>query len=76
MRGPASAVLLAVLAVSPLLAQASDPALWPEPQRAFWQDGPALLLTAEQRGELLGLDEAARERLIREFLDRDPIPET
>lgn len=76
MRGAASAVLLAVVAVSPILAQTPDPVLWPEPQRAFFQDGPAFLLTPEQRAELLTLDEAGRERLIRAFLDRDPIPET
>ncbi|HVG10718.1 MAG TPA: VWA domain-containing protein [Thermoanaerobaculia bacterium] len=45
---------------------------WPEPQRAFFQDGPGLLLTLEQRTELLALDEAGRERWIREFLERDP----
>ncbi len=54
----------------------SDPALWPEAQRAFFQDGPALLLTPEQREIVAGLDEAGREASIREFLDRDPIPET
>lgn len=68
---------LAVLSALPVLSQApSDPALWPETQRAFLQDGPALLLTPEARRELLSADEAGRERLIREFLDRDPIPET
>jgi Ca-activated chloride channel family protein len=54
----------------------SDPTLWPEPQRAFFQDGPGLLLSPEERSEILGLDEAGRERLIREFLDRDPLPDT
>jgi len=54
----------------------SDPALWPEDQRAFFQDGPALLLTREQREELLGMDAAARESWISAFLDRDPFPET
>jgi len=54
----------------------SDPTLWPEPQRAFFQDGPGLLLSAEEREELLGLDEAGRERFIRDFVDRDPVPET
>jgi hypothetical protein len=54
----------------------SDPTLWPEPQRAFFQDGPGLLLSDEERSEILGVDEAGRERLIREVLDRDPVPET
>jgi len=26
--------------------QENDPTLWPEPERAFFQDGPGLLLTA------------------------------
>jgi hypothetical protein len=38
----ATALLLAL----PALAAEPDPLLWPEAQRAFWQDGPALLLTA------------------------------
>jgi Ca-activated chloride channel homolog len=78
-RSPASAVFLFVVlfAAAPVSSQnAPDPALWPEPQRSFFQDGPAILLTPEQRLELLEADEAGRERLIREFLDRDPIPET
>ena len=78
-RGAHSApyVLLLLLAL-PVLAQtpASDPTLWPEPQRAFFQDGPGLLLSPEQRETLVGLDEAGRERFIREFLGRDPVPET
>src|SRR5688500_6617771 len=53
-------------------AQSDDPLKWPEPQRAFFQDGPGLLLTPEQRAELIALDEAGRERWIREFLERDP----
>ena len=54
----------------------ADPLTWSEAQRAFWQDGPGLLLTREQRAEFLGLEGAGRERFIQEFLDRDPIPET
>jgi Ca-activated chloride channel family protein len=81
-RGPHSpgriGLSLLLLAL-PALAQSpspSDPTLWPEPQRAFFQDGPGLLLPPEQRQALAALDEAGRERFIREFLDRDPIPET
>src|SRR5215208_5391313 len=55
---------------------AADPMLWPEPQRAFFQDGPGLLMPAEQRRQLAAGDEAARERAIREFLGRDPLPAT
>ncbi len=46
----------------------SDPLLWPESQRSFWQDGPALLLTAEQRSRFLTADEAGREAVMRELL--------
>jgi VWFA-related protein len=56
--------------------QENDPTLWPEPERAFLQDGPGLLLTAEQRTELRGFNPEARARWIKEFLDRDPVPGT
>lgn len=56
--------------------QDNDATLWPEPQRAFFQDGPGLLLTPEQRTELRGLTPEARARWIQQFLDRDPIPGT
>jgi Ca-activated chloride channel homolog len=71
-------LLLFYALASPGFAQTpgTDPTLWPEPQRAFFQDGPGLLLSPEQRDEMLGLDEAGRGRLIQEILDRDPIPET
>jgi VWFA-related protein len=49
---------------------------WPEPERAFFQDGPGLLLTPEQRLELRSISDEARAQRIQEFLDRDPIPET
>ena len=65
---------IALLAAGPILA-AEDPILWPEPQRAFLQDGPGLLLTPEQEAELLALDEAGRDAFIERFL-ADPIPET
>lgn len=61
-------------------ARSSDPAAevltWPEPQRAFLQDGPGLLLTREQRQQLLAMPAEERERFIQEFLDRDPVPDT
>jgi VWFA-related protein len=56
-------------------ARADDPVLWPEHQRAFFQDGPALLLDAAARRELTALGPGARDRFIADFL-RDPIPET
>lgn len=57
---------VALLIAVPVLAE--DPVLWPEPQRAFLQDGPGLLLTPEQREELLSLDEAGRGAFIERFL--------
>ncbi len=56
--------------------QENDSSLWPEAERAFLQDGPALLLTPEQRTELRGLSQEARALWIKEFLAKDPVPET
>ncbi|MES1242107.1 MAG: VWA domain-containing protein [Acidobacteriota bacterium] len=75
---------LSVLAPGALLSQAGKPAAdpeaavlaWPEPQRAFYQDGPGLLLPREQRQQLLAMSEDERGRFIQEFLGRDPVPET
>ena len=50
--------------------------LWPEHQRAFIQDGPSLLLSEEQVESLMAADSEERDRLINEFYDQDPIPET
>ena len=49
---------------------------WPEEQRAFVQDGPALLLSAEARRELASADWEGRQRLIDAFLARDVVPAT
>ena len=56
--------------------QENDPALWSERERSFFQDGPGLLLSAEQRTELRGFNPEARAAWIREFLAKDPVPET
>jgi VWFA-related protein len=56
--------------------QGVEPTLWPEADRSFLQDGPALLLKPEQREELRALEPEARTRWIEEFLDTDPLPET
>ncbi|HKI05015.1 MAG TPA: VWA domain-containing protein [Thermoanaerobaculia bacterium] len=72
-------LLAAILPLSPLGAQGledNDPTLWPEPERAFYQDGPGLLLSPEQRTALRGFNPEARARWIQELLDKDPIPET
>jgi Ca-activated chloride channel family protein len=74
------AVWLALFLLAlPALAQApdpTDPLLWPEPQRAFLQDGPGLLLTPDQRDRFLAMDETGREAFVRDFLAADPLPET
>lgn len=53
----------------------AEPVLWPEHQRAFFQDGPGLLVSDSARRGLLTMDEASRERFIASFL-ADPLPET
>jgi VWFA-related protein len=68
-------VFLLIVAAGSGRADSPDPVLWPEAQRAFLQDGPGLLLTAQQRRELLALDEAGRDSFLERFL-ADPIPET
>jgi Ca-activated chloride channel family protein len=65
----ASLVLLA--AAVPAAAVENDPLLWPEEQRAFWQDGSALLLTREQRAAFPALDEAGRSAFIHDFLTEE-----
>ncbi len=72
----AALVLAAALAAAAPGPDQPDPVLWPEEQRAFLQDGPGLLLPESQRESLLALDEAGREAFIRDFLGRDPLPET
>ncbi|HEY3568336.1 MAG TPA: VWA domain-containing protein [Thermoanaerobaculia bacterium] len=72
-------LLLALLPLVLLHAQGlqeNDPTLWPEPDRAFFQDGPGLLLTPEQRTELRGFNPEARSRWIQDFLGHDPNPAT
>ncbi len=56
----------------PAPAAQDDPVQWPEPQRAFFQDGPQLLLGDEQRTALSHMDVGARQRWIDEFLARAP----
>ena len=67
-----ASVLLLCAAVPAGAAAAAgiDPLLWPEEQRSFWQDGPALLLTEEQRAAFLVLDEPGRAAFLRDFLGR------
>ena len=69
-----AATSAAPAAVPPAPAAADDPVLWPEPQRAFFQDGPQLLLSDDQRTALTHMDVGARQRWIDEFLARPPLP--
>lgn len=76
-------VALALLVLSPLSASGLPPAppeldasLWPESQRAFFQDGPALLVAEEQRQALAAQGAEERGAWMKQFLDRDPLPET
>jgi len=50
--------------------------LWPEADRAFWQDGPGLLLTDEEREALFAMTESERTSWIEAFVATDPDPST
>lgn len=71
--------LLALLALAGGVAAAPIPfelpLLWPEEQRAFIQDGPALLVADAALAELADRDAIGRERWIADFL-ADPLPAT
>jgi VWFA-related protein len=71
-----AAAVLALAPSAPAAAAATEPSLWPEPQRAFFQDGPGLLLTDAERAELRALDAEGRAEWIAGFLGRDPDPAT
>ena len=72
----ATALALALPTPGAVAAAAAEPTLWPEPQRAFLQDGPGLLLGDVERAELTALDAEARAAWIAAFLARDPDPAT
>jgi len=76
-RNPTWMVWTLLLAASAGAAESpSAPITWPEAQRAFFEDGPGLLVPAADRDALLEMDEAAREAWIADFMANDPIPET
>ena len=59
------------------VARAGDTSvLWPEEQRAFWMDGPRLLVPDAERERLRSMDEQQRGEWFERFLAEDPIPET
>lgn len=69
-------LLFVVLSASAGIAQDVDPVLWPEQQRAFFQDGPGLLLSSEERVDFQVMSDADRQEFMDEFLNRDPDPST
>jgi VWFA-related protein len=73
---PPAPASLAAAVVPPPPPAPDDPVLWPEPQRAFFQDGPQLLLSDDQRTALTHMDVGARQRWIDELLARDPSADT
>ncbi len=64
-------VTVASLDTGASLLAAQHPLLWPEEQRAFWTEGGALLLSAEQRQQLASADQAQRSSLLERWLE-DP----
>ncbi len=68
--------ILAVVAVATAAGTEDSPVLWPEPERAFFSDGPALLLTRGERDALVQRGPEARAEWITTFLETDPVPET
>ncbi|MCB1033134.1 MAG: hypothetical protein KDD47_04795, partial [Acidobacteria bacterium] len=64
--------LAAVLLAFCLPATAQDVLLWPEAQRAFFQDGPASLLSDSDREVFEAAPEEERGGLIGDFLARSP----
>ena len=75
-RIPLIAVLILAAAGANAAVDTSVAVLWPEHQRVFIQDAPSLLLSDEQKQAFLAASADERDRLIDEFFDEDPIPET
>jgi len=67
--------LLAAAGFTTASMAADDPVLWPEHQRAFFQDGAALLLVNASRQQLIEMDVEERDRFIAALV-ADPVPET
>src|ERR1700761_9602890 len=69
---PATAATAASAASAVAATAPDDPVQWPEAQRAFFQDGPQLLLSDGQRTSLSRMDGSARQRWIDDFLAHPP----
>ncbi len=70
-----ASLALAVVIGSAAAAALEDPVLWPEDQRAFFQDGAGLLLGRSECEAFQALPEAERAAFLERFLS-DPLPET
>jgi VWFA-related protein len=77
MKAIAVSMLLLMLLALPVRAAAADtdPHLWPEEQRVFWQEGAGLLLDGTQRAAFLALDEAGRTAFIHDFVSQNNLSE-
>ncbi|MFN7942834.1 MAG: VWA domain-containing protein [Thermoanaerobaculia bacterium] len=75
-----AALLFAAAPIWPPASAAADPtvatAVLPEDERAFFDDGPGWLLPAADRAAWIAAEPDERARRIRDFLARDPLPET
>ncbi|MGB6337082.1 MAG: VWA domain-containing protein [Thermoanaerobaculia bacterium] len=69
-------LVLALVASAVAASVREEIAMWPEHQRSFVQDGTVLLLDRNEKKELLEASSADRDRLIEEFFDQDPFPDT
>ncbi len=54
----------------------ADPVFWSDAARAFWLEGPALLLNPEEKERVLAMDTSARDAWLEAFVGRDPIADT
>ena len=69
-------VILSFGTVSQAVETEEEVFLWPEADRAFWQDGPGLLLTEDEREALFAMTESERTSWIEAFVATDPEPST
>jgi len=71
---PVLVAFAGALCASEAARAAGSPALWPDAQRAFFLDGPAWLLTQDQRNALLEMSDAERGAFIDRFLSAADLP--
>ena len=75
-----TAVLALVFLLSGALAVVAsldpDPMFWGDELRAFWLEGPALLLNEDEKDRFQGLSADQRGGWVERFFEKDPVPET